>query len=230
MAAMEAQVVEIAALPGQEQPAAAVQDRTALARLRSAMSAWRRRREPLPVEVIATAVMPSLEPVAIEEPTAAEPVVQVVEEISAPPTAIIAPDTERLWVAVPLDEIVHAPAAFAKPNEVPRAEDSVWVVTPTQIPEMFERFAAPAVFAPEPSVPAPAPKVQPAKSVSAPPPAAKKRTTPSKPKRKPVQDEWGFFDPEQCGFAALLAKLDEITEEGDEDQHRAESTVQIIAY
>jgi hypothetical protein len=26
----------------------------------------------------------------------------------------------------------------------------------------------------------------------------------------PMQDEWGFFDPEQCGFAALLAKLDEI--------------------
>ena len=31
-------------------------------------------------------------------------------------------------------------------------------------------------------------------------------------KAKPVQDEWGFFDPEQCGFAALLAKLDEVTE------------------
>lgn len=28
---------------------------------------------------------------------------------------------------------------------------------------------------------------------------------------KPIQDEWGFFDPEQCGFAALLAKLEEIT-------------------
>lgn len=28
---------------------------------------------------------------------------------------------------------------------------------------------------------------------------------------KPMQDEWGFFDPEQCGFAALLAKLEEIT-------------------
>jgi hypothetical protein len=25
-----------------------------------------------------------------------------------------------------------------------------------------------------------------------------------------VQDQWGLFDPEQCGFAALLAKLDEI--------------------
>ena len=28
---------------------------------------------------------------------------------------------------------------------------------------------------------------------------------------KPAEDEWGFFDPEQCGFSALLAKLDEIT-------------------
>jgi len=26
-----------------------------------------------------------------------------------------------------------------------------------------------------------------------------------------MQDEWGLFDPEQCGFAALLDKLDEIT-------------------
>lgn len=30
---------------------------------------------------------------------------------------------------------------------------------------------------------------------------------------KPVQDEWGFFDPERCGFSTLLAKLEEITEE-----------------
>jgi hypothetical protein len=28
----------------------------------------------------------------------------------------------------------------------------------------------------------------------------------------PVQDEWGFFDPQQCGFTALLAKLDEIND------------------
>jgi hypothetical protein len=33
-------------------------------------------------------------------------------------------------------------------------------------------------------------------------------------KTKPVQDEWGFFDPERCGFSTLLAKLEEITEEG----------------
>lgn len=40
-----------------------------------------------------------------------------------------------------------------------------------------------------------------------------KKPRPAK-KVKPVQDEWGFFDPEQCGFSTLLAKLDEITEEG----------------
>ena len=34
-------------------------------------------------------------------------------------------------------------------------------------------------------------------------------------KGKPVQDEWGFFDPEQCGFAALLAKLEEVTRSDD---------------
>jgi hypothetical protein len=43
-----------------------------------------------------------------------------------------------------------------------------------------------------------------------PAPAPRKRTR----KVPPKQDEWGFFDPEQCGFAALLAKLEEI--EGDE--------------
>ena len=46
---------------------------------------------------------------------------------------------------------------------------------------------------------------------------------PSKPKRgsknevKPAQDEWGFFDPDQCGFRALLARLDAIAAKDDED-------------
>jgi hypothetical protein len=33
--------------------------------------------------------------------------------------------------------------------------------------------------------------------------------------RRPVEDQWGLFDPEQCGFAALLAKLDEISARDD---------------
>jgi hypothetical protein len=36
-------------------------------------------------------------------------------------------------------------------------------------------------------------------------------------KSTPVQDEWGFFDPQQCGFAALLAKLDEFSEAADDE-------------
>jgi len=37
-------------------------------------------------------------------------------------------------------------------------------------------------------------------------------TPPRKAPTRPIQDEWGLFDPAQCGFAALLEKLDEITE------------------
>jgi len=46
-------------------------------------------------------------------------------------------------------------------------------------------------------------------SPPSPPPAPRPRKR--FPDRKPLQDECGFFDPAQCGFAALLAKLDEIT-------------------
>jgi len=47
------------------------------------------------------------------------------------------------------------------------------------------------------------------------PPAPRTAPAPSSRPRKPkpAQDEWGLFDPEQCGFAALLAKLEEVTEE-----------------
>ena len=44
-------------------------------------------------------------------------------------------------------------------------------------------------------------------------PAAKRR--PRAP--KPVQDEWGFFDPDQCGFRALFARLDAIAEVEETD-------------
>ena len=48
---------------------------------------------------------------------------------------------------------------------------------------------------------APAPQ----EKASAPVPREKEST--------PVQDEWGFFDPQQCGFSALLTKLEEISED-----------------
>jgi hypothetical protein len=48
-------------------------------------------------------------------------------------------------------------------------------------------------------------------AASAPPSASARSAAKQFPARKPIQDEWGFFDPAQCGFSALLAKLDEIT-------------------
>jgi hypothetical protein len=45
------------------------------------------------------------------------------------------------------------------------------------------------------------------------PPRPKKRKTPA-----PIQDEWGFFDPDQCGFSALLAKLEEIESDKPPDE------------
>jgi hypothetical protein len=44
-------------------------------------------------------------------------------------------------------------------------------------------------------------------AASAEPDAARKTRTK---KKREAQDEWGMFDPEQCGFSALMAKLDEI--------------------
>src|SRR4029077_13988968 len=49
---------------------------------------------------------------------------------------------------------------------------------------------------------------------------ASKRT-----RKKPIKDEWAFFDPEKCGFAALLAKLDEIIETEDRTPSRLTAEV-----
>jgi hypothetical protein len=47
---------------------------------------------------------------------------------------------------------------------------------------------------------------------------------PAKPARRPVQDEWGMFDPEQCGFAALEE------EEGAETRPTTGTRVRVISY
>jgi CheY-like chemotaxis protein len=46
---------------------------------------------------------------------------------------------------------------------------------------------------------------------------------------KPAQDDWGLFDPDQCGFAALVAKLDEITD-NNHAETSTDATVSLVAY
>jgi hypothetical protein len=47
---------------------------------------------------------------------------------------------------------------------------------------------------------------------------------------EPVQDEWGIFDPNQCGFAALVDRLDEVSDEKTETPPRKGTKVRVISY
>lgn len=75
-----------------------------------------------------------------------------------------------------------------------------------------EPAAAPPKQQPRRPLAAAAARVRAAKPAQAPAPAPPAVDPAKRPKRtRPIEDEWGLFDPEQCGFAALLDKLDEIT-------------------
>ena len=50
---------------------------------------------------------------------------------------------------------------------------------------------------------------------------------PSKPNTRPAQDEWGLFDPDRCGFAAVVQKLNEVTD--DEDPKATRTSVRVIS-
>jgi hypothetical protein len=52
---------------------------------------------------------------------------------------------------------------------------------------------------------------------------------PRRPDKEPVQDEWGIFDPDRCGFAALVDKLEEVSEE-KEQAPRKGTKVRVISY
>jgi hypothetical protein len=88
-------------------------------------------------------------------------------------------------------EFVDPFAAPAAPPQAPKAEHPEWTELIASLRQDMERRR-------EAVEPTPITRVVPRR------------------KAKPVQDEWGFFDPQQCGFAALLAKLDEITEANEE--------------
>ena len=129
---------------------------------------------------------------------------------------VVAEDAD-IWIPILIDE--------ESEDTPPVVPEDVWVLGPvTGIDDLLEICVPEAaiVVAPPPPPSSPQPKQKQA--------AAKKKI--AKPKPKPVQDEWGFFDPDQCGFAALLAKLDEITEEheANEDAQHADTTVRLLSY
>jgi hypothetical protein len=160
----------------------------------------------------------------------------------AEPVAAVAQKRDDGWVSMGLRHVWAWPAiegvAAESPSLLASLEQFSQVVAAPAPPK-------PAVSLPRPHVVAPAPKAdhmewaeliaslrqdierrrnQPA----APAPVVQRHPAPTavhrdmRPKRKstPVQDEWGFFDPHQCGFAALLEKLDQITDTDEETEGR----------
>jgi hypothetical protein len=100
-----------------------------------------------------------------------------------------------------------AAAAAAKPDHME------WAELVASLRQDIERrrnqpAAAATPAAEKADIEAPAPRQ--------PEPAPQVAEAPRTRKSTPVQDEWGFFDPQQCGFAALLAKLDEFSDGAEE--------------
>ena len=51
-------------------------------------------------------------------------------------------------------------------------------------------------------------------------PASRRRPKRPTPPTKPMQDEWGLYDPEQCGFSALLERLQQLAETQAEEKEQ----------
>jgi hypothetical protein len=109
-------------------------------------------------------------------------------------------------------------AAVAAAGQLAEPDSTVPPVTELWAPPPASRPAPPA---PKPPSPRPAPKgaskVPGTTQAPASAPVPSLRTTAQPPKRKirrpkPLQDEWGLFDPAECGFAALVARLEEVAE------------------
>lgn len=157
----------------------------------------------LPALVEAPASAP--EPVAVLAASAADAIVdEPFTDVSEPRRADIEP-----WVPMYLTPGRIWPALEGMPSETPapRTEQPDWIELVASLRQDLERRRIDAPpLAHDPIA------ARPSDGAESAAPRVKKQK-PQVKKSKPIQDEWGFFDPEQCGFSTLLAKLEEITEE-----------------
>lgn len=196
---------------------------------------------------VATALVPPAEPLAAPaEPEFLPEGAEFLPEGNVLEYGLTTPaDDEAEWIDIPLAELCEPTHVLAPVRDDIPADSDVWVLPPISD---LEPLRVEAVGPEERMQPVQeVQRVQEVQEVTVQvvqdvpvqepplgPPVqdAPRRTAPPRPKkRKPVQDEWGFFDPDQCGFAALLDKLDEITAADDGAADRREGTnVRLIAY
>ena len=136
---------------------------------------------------------------------APSPIEELFLEPPEPPRADIAP-----WVPMYLTPGRMWPALEGMPAETPvaRTEQPDWIELVASLRQDLERRRTDS-----PSAVADPIAARPSDGAEADVRQLVKKQKPHLKKAKPIQDEWGFFDPEQCGFSTLLAKLEEITEE-----------------
>lgn len=197
-----------------------------VSRLREALSVWCSRWASPPAVIEDVPAVEEIRAAVEENPAAVGADLQVGPEVIA--------DEEEPWVAVAIDELDEPIAVHAAPVAAPvieLVEDDVWVLPPIAELDQLVVIQPPVQMVQMVQAVQEVPVPVPVHVQEAPKPAPASRKKAARPKKaKPVQDEWGFFDPEQCGFAALLAKLDEITEDEDVDEQDADTTVRLIAY
>jgi hypothetical protein len=140
------------------------------------------------------------------DPVSVEPIVEqtVSVERTKSPRADITP-----WVPMYLTPGRMWPPLEGVPAETPaaRSEQPDWIELVASLRQDLERRRTDPAAAAEPIA------VRPSDGARATTHRLVKKPRPEARKANPVQDEWGFFDPERCGFSTLLAKLEEITEE-----------------
>ena len=140
----------------------------------------------------------------IEMPHAVHAVPPVVEEEAAQPPADAQAALEPSFAAAPTDETWHElPLEDDEALREDQAAAAPETASPThraasQADELVAEFSVdPANWSPLPDAQAASSQLQ----------ASASNTLNAGP-----DDEWGFFDPERVGFAALIAKLQEVTE------------------
>ncbi len=148
-------------------------------------------------------VAPRLAEPIVVEPGSAEP---MFAEPLESPRADIEP-----WVPMYLTPGRMWPALEGVPAETPvaRVEQPDWIELVASLRQDLERRRTDPASAAADSIAA-----RPSDGVNAETDRLVRKQRTHAQKAKPVQDEWGFFDPEQCGFSTLLAKLEEITDDG----------------
>ena len=165
------------------------------------------------------------ESVVSRESTVAMPLL-VPQEIVDTPAAIMAVEASPaiepvvdVRVPQPPPAAVVAAVAAGTPAKPERPE---WVELIESLRQDIERLKAERISPISVAAPlAEGPTAIPAPDAGSPTPVVSGVRTPKRPTvvakkaPRPAQDEWGLFEPDQCGFASLLAKLSEITEGND---------------